>query len=288
VVELDHLRYRTEGAVAVITLDRPQVRNALAPGPTGTRAQLLHALDLAAADDTVGAVLLDATGDAFCAGADLSAAVPRADALADLDFVAAAEDFHHRVRQTPLPVVASVRGFCLGAGLLLATCADLVIAGPTARFGLPEGRLGLIGATQLVPIVGRQWAKFLIMTGEPISAARAEAIGLVLAVVPDDQLDARALDLAGRLSRMPKEGLGLNKRAVDAVADAAGDEAGRKTALAHDALTLSLAARATAPDGRSFRQILEVEGMRGLKAARDAQYADPWLDAEPGSGASLS
>jgi hypothetical protein len=76
----------------------------------------------------------------------------------------------------------------------------------------------------------------------------------------------------------------LNKRAVDAVADANGESAGRRAAVAHDAVTLSMAAHATAPDGRSFRAIIAAEGMQGLKAAREQQYVDPWLRQEPDDG----
>jgi hypothetical protein len=69
----------------------------------------------------------------------------------------------------------------------------------------------------------------------------------------------------------------LNRRAVDAAADASGDEAGRAAGLAHDAVTLSMAGHATAPDGRTFRDIIAAEGMAGLKTARSAQYSEPWL-----------
>ena len=76
---------------------------------------------------------------------------------------------------------------------------------------------------------------------------------------------------------MPREAVLLNRRAIDATADAAGDAAARPVALAADALTTNRAAHATAPDGRTFRSIIEAEGMGGLKAARHAQYSEPWL-----------
>jgi hypothetical protein len=76
---------------------------------------------------------------------------------------------------------------------------------------------------------------------------------------------------------MPRDAVLLNRRAIDAVADATGDAAGRVAARAHDTVTASMAAHATAPDGRTFRSIIDSEGMEGLKAARQKQYADPWL-----------
>jgi enoyl-CoA hydratase/carnithine racemase len=274
-VESDHVSYRVAAGVAHISLTRPEVRNVLA---ATTRTQLLAAFARAVGDPDAHAVLLGAAGDHFSAGADLVAATPRTSLEEDVSFLAAADQFHQTIRQTPLPVVAAARGYCLGAGLLLAACADFLIAGDTAMFGLPEGRLGLVGASPLVGLVGRQWAKFLIMTGENITGARAREIGLVLTVVSDRQLDDQATELARRLARMPRDGVRLNKAAVDAVADAADDEAARQAGIAHDAATLRQAANAAAPDGRTFRAILAEEGMPGLKAARDQQYVEPWLD----------
>jgi enoyl-CoA hydratase/carnithine racemase len=128
-----------------------------------------------------------------------------------------------------------------------------------------------------VPILGRQWAKFLILTGEPIGASVARELGLVLSVERDDELLDRARELARRLARLPREAVAANKRAVDAVADAAGDESGRRAGLAQDATTLAASGRATAPDGRTFREIIESEGVDGLKRARAAQYTGSWL-----------
>ena len=84
-----------------------------------------------------------------------------------------ADAFHRRVREVPLPVVAAVHGVCLGAALQLVSCCDFVVAAESARFGVPEGRIGLVGGAPLVPVVGRQWAKFLILTGELIDANQA-------------------------------------------------------------------------------------------------------------------
>lgn len=274
-MESDHLSYRVDSGVAHITLIRPEVRNVLA---AATRTQLLTAFARAVDDPDARAVLLGAAGEHFSAGADLVGAIPRNSLAADVAFLEAADQFHQEIRHTPLPVVAAARGYCLGAGLLLAACADFLIASDQAMFGLPEGRLGLVGASPLARRVGGQWAKFLIMTGENITAARAREIGLVLTVVPDRQLDDRATELARRLARMPSDGVRLNKLAVDAVADAADDEAARLAGIAHDAATLRRAEHAAAPDGRTFRAVLAAEGMAGLKAARDQQYVERWLD----------
>lgn len=276
-VEFDHLTYEARSGVAHVVLDRPEKRNALSAAPGGTRDQLLAALDQAAADPQVGSVLLRGAGSAFCSGGDLTGNPPRESPAEQYAFVDRTERFHAAVRACPLPVVASVHGYCLGAGLLLATSCDIVIASSTATFGMPEGRSGLVGVTGLTSVIGRQWAKYLILTGENISAELASRIGLVLAVVDDDALLTRTTDLAERLARMPRESAPLNKRAIDAYADAAGDAAARMSQLGHDALTLSNLDRATAPDGRRFAEILKAEGMAGLKSARALQYTEPWL-----------
>lgn len=274
---LDEVRYETHGATASIVLNRPDVLNAISARPGGTRDQILGALARAEADPGVGCVLLRGEGRAFCGGGDVTGNRRREHAADELAFLEQADRFHDRLRASAVPVVAAVHGYCLGAGLALAAACDLVIAADDARFGFPEGRIGLVGASTVVTTIGRQWAKFLMCTGELLTAEQARAIGLVLAVEPAGELVPRALDLAARIARMPREAVLANRRAIDAVADAAGDAAGRVAARGHDAVTLSMADRATAPDGRTFRQILEQEGMAGMKAAREQQYSTPWL-----------
>jgi enoyl-CoA hydratase/carnithine racemase len=286
-VDFDEILYEAADGVGVITLNRPNMLNALSARAGGTRDQIIAALELAETDPSVGCVLLRGAGRSFCGGGDLTGNAKRLRAIDDLHFMEAAEAFHQRIRSSSLPTLAAVHGHCLGAGVLLAMSCDLVISCQSAEFGFPEGRLGLVGASTLVPVVGRQWAKFLMLTGESLSADQAKEIGIVFVVEPDDELFDRAHDLAKRIARMPREGAALNRKAIDAVADASGEAAGRLAAVGHDAVTLSMAANAKAPDGRSFRTILETEGMAGLKTARAAQYTEPWLR-RTGTAESLS
>jgi enoyl-CoA hydratase/carnithine racemase len=259
-MQLDEIIYQVDGNVAIVTLDRPEVLNAISGREGGMRDQILHAVGTAEGDPAVGCVVLRGNGRAFCGGGDLTGNARRETLEEHHAFLERANRFH-----------------CLGAGLLLAAACDLVVAGRSATFGFPEGRLGLIGASVLAPRIGRQWAKFLTLTGESISADRAGEIGLVLAIEPDDELQERVVDLARRVARMPREGVLLNRQSIDAVADAAGDAAARAVAVDRDAATLDAADRATAPDGRTFRSILDAEGIEGLKRARAAQYDTNWL-----------
>jgi enoyl-CoA hydratase/carnithine racemase len=276
-MELDEITYATAGAVATITLNRPTMLNAISGRAGGTRDQILHALTLAETDPEIGCVVVNGAGRAFCGGGDLTGNAPRETLAEHLEFLRTANAFHERVTASTVPTIAAVHGYCLGAGVLLASACDFVIAAEDAQFGFPEGRLGLVGAATLTPRLGRQWAKFLMLTGENIDAATARSIGLVLTIEPADQLHARAADLAARIARMPREAVALNRSAIDAVADSAGDAAARAVAIERDAETLAASERAAAPDGRTFRDIIATEGMAGLKTARAAQYEQPWL-----------
>jgi enoyl-CoA hydratase/carnithine racemase len=276
-VDFDEISYDKAGGVAVIALNRPQVLNAISARPGGTRDQIAAALADAEEDPEIGCAVVRGSGKGFSSGGDLSGNARRETAFEQHQFLEVAEAFHQRIRQAGLPVVAEVHGVCLGAALSLVASCDLIVAGESARFSLPEGRIGLVGATALVPIVGRQWAKFLMFSGETITANQAADIGLVLSVEPDDELHDRVMDLAGRLARLPRQAVLLNKRAIDLVADAAGDAAGRVAGLAADAVTLANSGQARAPDGRTFREIIDSEGMDGIKAARAAQYSTPWI-----------
>jgi enoyl-CoA hydratase/carnithine racemase len=279
-MQLDEITYQVEGNVGVITLDRPEVLNAISGREGGTRDQIVHAVGIAERDDSIGCIVMRGNGRAFCGGGDLTGNVRRETLQEHRLFLERADGFHERLTASRVPIIAAVHGYCLGAGVLLATSCDFAIAGSSATFGFPEGRLGLVGASVLAPRIGRQWAKFLMLTGESITAQRACELGLVLAVEPDDELHDRVTDLAQRIARMPRESVLLNRQAIDAVADAAGDAVARSTAVERDASTLDASDRAAAPDGRSFREILDAEGIAGLKRARAAQYERPWLRPE--------
>jgi enoyl-CoA hydratase/carnithine racemase len=275
-VEFDEISYEQADGVARIILNRPAVLNAISARPGGMRDQILTALADAEDDPSIGCVVLSGAGPAFSTGGDMTGNKRRETPAEDHEFLEQADAFHRRLRSSRVPTIAAVHGYCLGAGVALALSCDLVIAAEGAHFGVPEGRIGLIGATPLVPVIGRQWAKFLIMTGELLDAHQARDIGLVLTVVSDSDLIDRCLDLAGRIARMPREAVLLNRRAIDAAADAI-EGAGLAAGHAQDAITLANASHATSPDGRTFRQILDTDGMAGLKEARRQQWSEPWL-----------
>jgi len=185
-----------EDRLAVVTLNRPEKRNAI----DQTMVNELHdVLDGFVADGDVQACVFTGAGDkAFVGGADIAQLRERkaSDALQAINAT-----LFNRVEALPFPTVAAVRGYCLGGGCELSMCCDLRVAGESARFGQPEVALGIIpaaGGTQRLPrLVGLGRAKDLVLTGRIIDAAEAERIGLVNRVVPDDEVLDAAKRLAG-------------------------------------------------------------------------------------------
>jgi enoyl-CoA hydratase/carnithine racemase len=276
----EHILYEVRNEVAHLVLNRPDKLNALGIGPGSSRDEIARALATASDDPGVGCVLIRANGRAFCAGGDLSSigGAPAPDTPLDNQrFNEEILRFNAEIRAVRKPVIAAVHGLCLGAAMGFVSQCDFVIAADDARFGRIEGRIGHPGASDLVPVLGAAWTKYLIFTGELIDAWRAERIGLVLSVEAAEALQARAAELAERLARMPREALYLNKVCIENVLEASGRAAGRLVGRAQDAITKSMTPAARAPDGRFFEDILRAEGVEGMKQARAQQYAEPWL-----------
>lgn len=280
--QYNHILYDVRDGVAHIVLNRPERLNALSIGPGSSCEEILAALIAADADQTVGAIVIRGAGRAFCAGGHLeqvadatSATAPRV--FEDHLFNEAVMQFNSGVRNTRKPVIAAVHGLCLGTALSFVAQCDIVLAADDARFGLIEGRIGHPGASELVPVIGLAWAKFLIFTGELITARRARDIGLVLLVLKTDELLERAIDLASRIARMPRESVILNKSSINNMAEASGNVAGRLVGRAFDTMTKSMSWYAAAPDGRRFADILQSGGIKEMKRARTQQFDEPWL-----------
>ena len=204
-------------SIATITIDRPEVRNAL---DLDTVRECRRALADVAASADVGVVIITGGGEAsFVSGADINdiRARGRDDGLAAINSSLFAE-----IERFPRPTIAAVNGYALGGGCELALACDIRIASDTARFGQPELGLGIIpgaGATQRLPrIVGLGWAKHLIFTGDIIDAKQALAIGLVTAVTPAGQLQIRARELAKKVLRQGPLAARLAKLALNASA----------------------------------------------------------------------
>jgi enoyl-CoA hydratase len=208
------------GAVATVTIDRPQARNALdAP----TLRELLAAFEALAASPLLRCVILTGAGDkSFVAGADIKQMAglgPReARAFAELG-----HDLGDAIEALSAPVIAAVGGYALGGGCELALACDFIYASATARFGQPEVNLGVIpgfgGTQRLARRVGIGQARELIYTGAIISAEEALRIGLVNAVVEPEQLMARVRAVADTIVRKAPLAIADAKRAMRRGAD---------------------------------------------------------------------
>jgi enoyl-CoA hydratase len=202
------VRYERVGAAAVLTIDRPDRRNAV---DAATARLLRQGFDDFEADgDARVLVLTGAGGEAFCAGADLKAID------LDVDDPAGPEGF---TRLTPSkPAIAAVDGWCLAGGLELALWCDLRSATPGSTFGFFERRWGVPlvdGGTQRLPrVVGMGRAMDLILTGRPVDTDEALRIGLVNEVVPPGKHLERALELAERIGAFPQETMLADRRAA--------------------------------------------------------------------------
>jgi len=203
----EEVRYERRGAAAVLTIDRPERRNAV---DAATAAALRDGLERFEADEDARVLVLTGAGGAFCAGADLKAID------LDVDHPGGPMGF---TRLTPSkPTIAAIDGWCLAGGLELAVWCDLRIATRRATFGCFERRWGvplIDGGTQRLPrVVGLGRAMDMILTGRAVDAAEAERIGLVTEVVEGDRHLERSLELAERLAAFPQETMLSDRRAA--------------------------------------------------------------------------
>lgn len=217
---MDELLEERRGAVALLTLHRPERLNAVS---AGLYTRLCEAMARAEQDRSVRAVVLTGAGRAFCVGADLVAHREDRPGDARRAYVELGQRAARALLTSPLPVVAAVNGHAVGAGLELALACDLIVAGQKARFGLPEITLGLIpgfgGTQRLIARTGLARARELVYLGSMIPADEALRIGLVNRVVPDAELAAEAAKLAGELAARAPVALRQAKRATRAAVE---------------------------------------------------------------------
>lgn len=269
--------YEATDGVAIVTLDDPKRLNVIGHGPGSMADQLQHAMERADADDDVRCVVLTGNGRAFSAGGDLGGTKIETP-FEWFSFIESNVKESERVRAMRKPTIGAINGICFGYGLILSTHLDFLVASDEATFGLIETRIGSTGVQMLPFLVGPQWAKFLALTGEVITAAKAKEIGLVLEVFGADVFLDKALDLARRIAAMPAEGVMLNRRVVNGAMTMMGWDHQREFSIALNTVTNMMVKQAKAADGRVLSEILATEGWAEYKAARDAAFATPWLD----------
>jgi enoyl-CoA hydratase/carnithine racemase len=249
------------GRVAVVTLNRPDARNAMS---TELAENLVSKLASLAATRTLRVVVLTGSGDrAFCAGADLKERSGMTDEQW-LDQHVVFEEMFMALRRFPRPIFTAANGVAAGGGLEIALCTDFILAAENARFGAPEVRVGIIpggGATQLLPqMVSLGLARRMLASGELIDAHQALAAGLVTSVHPQEELLDAAKGLAESIARN-------SPSAVKAVRAAVNDGLG---VTLEDGVELYL---------EHYRGLVRLgdrhEGVAAFNEKREPEFADP-------------
>ena len=236
--------YERRGTVAMVTLNRPEYRNA-------QNSRMTYALDAAFSravdDDAVKVVVLSGNGKHFCAGHDIGTPGRDVDQTfdrkavmwwdhtdkdgGDLRFARESEVYLgmcRRWREIPKPVIAMVHGACIAGGLMLAWSCDFVIASEDAFFSDPVVKMGIPGVEYFAHpwVMNPRAAKEFLFTGDRFTAQRAHELGMVNLVVPREELEPTTMAMAERISAMPRFGLALTKKAVNQAEDLQGMRTG--------------------------------------------------------------
>jgi|SRR3974390_1233178 len=192
---------RPSSDIVVLKLHRPQVRNAL---NLELRTRLADEITRLGADPDVRCLIVTGSETAFAAGADIG---EMAEAGPVEVMARNVQKYWRAIADGPKPLVAAVEGYALGGGLELALCADIIVAGEGAKFGLPEVKVGILpgggGTQKLARLVGSKRAMLLLMTGRMFGAAEALSMGVVSEVAPTGEALTRALEIAKEIAALP-------------------------------------------------------------------------------------
>ena len=210
------LQHREDGAVATIRLHRPERKNSL---NARMRSELEELLRDVAQKTWIRAVVVAGSDEIFCAGADIGEMGGPASAESSYRHAREFQVLFDQVESLPQPVIAAVSGYALGGGCELALAADFRIASETARFGLPEIKIGAFpgggGTQRLTRLVGAAKAKEMILIGDPMAAQEALAVGLVTKVVSKENYFTEATMLANQLAALPRLALQASKMLIN-------------------------------------------------------------------------
>jgi enoyl-CoA hydratase len=261
--------------VAVLTLNRPDVRNAIS---ASLAAALADAVEEAAKDESVRVVVIRGAGSGFSAGYDLGAAYAgngsgkgggAARGVADdARRLARITSYWERLWACPLPVIAQIHGHCLAGGTDLALHCDLVVVAADARIGYPPVRsLGVPPAHMWLYHLGPQWTKRLLYTGDTITGRLAAEIGFALTAVDPGELDATVAELARRIASSGREMLMANKAVINHGIDLMGRPELQPVARLSDAVAHQ------APEARAFAEMVAAEGLKAAVRRRDEPFA---------------
>jgi enoyl-CoA hydratase/carnithine racemase len=274
------LRTETGDGVRQIVLTRAAEYNTITPA---LRDELAAAIDDADADHDVRVILLRAEGPAFCAGYGLdwstAAQADEAkriasggrvwDSVGDYRMMKTFVDTYMKLWYAQKPTIAAVHGWCIAGGTDMVLCADMIVAAESASFGYPPSRVwGTPTTAMWVYRMGLERAKRYLLTGDQIGARKAAELGLILEVVPDDQLQAHALGLARRMAQVPVNQLVMLKLLCNQTAEHMGMASTRLIGTLFDGV-----ARHT-QEGLDFVKRADDVGFRQAVRERDDPFGD--------------
>ncbi len=216
-MEFKNILFQKEGELGIITINRPEQRNAL---DLDTRKEMLQALQDIRKDGGLRVLIITGSGEkAFASGADIHLLKEMKPTECFEFFEKFSHKLYDEIENLEIPVIAMIKGYCLGGGCELAAACDMRIASEDAKFGHPEVNLGLIpsgGATQRLPrLIGIGRAKELILTGQIIGAKEAERIGLVNRVVPVGELKKAVKEIASMIAEKGPISIKMAKKALN-------------------------------------------------------------------------
>lgn len=268
--------YGVAGRVATITLNRPDLLNAI---DDAMPRLIREAVERANADDGVHVIVITGVGRAFCAGYDLKEwaekpgghpgfqDMPWDPTLDFKSMYANTQDFMALWRSYK-PTIAKIRGYAIGGGSDIALCCDLVVMAEDARIGYPPARVfGCPTTAMWVYRLGAEKAKRMLLTGDLVDGREAKALGLVLDAVPDAELDARVATLVARIAGVPRNQLMMQKTMINQAYDNMGLHGTQMLATLFDGITRH------SPEGRWFKHRAEEVGFK--QAVRERDSGDP-------------
>ncbi len=275
--------YEKEGRIGRVTLNRPDVLNAI---DMDLPAELAACIAEANADDGVHVIVLSGAGRAFCAGYDLKAFAetegPESltqdmpwDSMKDYAFMMRNTELFMSVWRSYRPVICKVHGFALAGGSDIAMCADLIVMGEEAEIGYMPARVwGCPTTAMWVYRLGAEGAKRMLFTGDKIKGVEAQRIGLVHKSVPDDVLDSEVESLAERICGVPVNQLMMQKLMINQAIDAMGLSQTQMFATLFDGITRH------SPEGLNFKKRAEDVGWKQAVRERDLGAYD-WTADRP-------
>ncbi len=272
----EFIEYDASDGIGRVFLARPQKLNALS---RELQAELVDCMQKADDDPDIRVMTLMGRGRAFCAGYDITPPdTPEAEASAQMARDNIRVDIH-RMKQTPntmahilnlsKPVIAGIHGYCIAGGTDLAMHCDISIAADDAQIGFPPVRsMGAPPTHMWTYMVGPQWAKWFLLTGESVSGKRAEEIGFVWKSVPRDELEDTVEELARTMARIPWELLAANKSIVNRALELMGRNTLQYLAAETDAIAHQ------APIVKEFARRSKAEGLKSALEWRDGPFRD--------------